>query len=107
VIPMLGLEKMLDDGVPQATLDRVAPGVKTKDVNNLMGALDRAIPGLGKVVKQNVNVGVVAGINSLGKEAELEGKKARAFPLRFVDGTVYVGPLKVGQIPPLFSAASP
>jgi hypothetical protein len=107
VIPMLGLEKMLDDGVPQATLDRVAPGVKSKDVSNLMGALDRAIPGLGKVVKQNVNVGVVAGINSLGKEAELEGKKARAFPLRFVDGTVYIGALKVGQIPPLFSAASP
>jgi hypothetical protein len=67
-----------------------------------MGALDRAIPGLGKVVKQNVNVGVMAGINSLGKEAELEGKKARAFPLRFVDGAVYIGPLKVGQIPPLF-----
>jgi hypothetical protein len=107
VIPMLGLEKMLDDGVPQATLDRVAPGVKTKDVSNLMGALDRAIPGLGKVVKQNVNVGVVAGINSLGKEAELEGKKARAFPLRFVDGTVYLGALKVGQIPPLFSAVNP
>jgi hypothetical protein len=102
VIPALGLEKMLDDGVPQATLDRVAPGVKTKDVSNLLGALDRAIPGLGKVVKQNVNVGVMAGINSLGKEAELEGKKARAFPLRFVDGTVYIGPLKVGQIPPLF-----
>jgi hypothetical protein len=35
------------------------------------------LPGLGKVVKQNVNVGVAAGINALGKEAELEGKKAR------------------------------
>ena len=107
VIPALGLDKMLDEGVPQATLDRVAPGVKSKDVSNLMGALDRAIPGLGKVVKQNVNVGVMAGINSLGKEAELEGKKARAFPLRFVDGAVYIGPLKVGQIPPLFSAVNP
>jgi hypothetical protein len=53
-------------------------------------------------VKQNVNVGVAAGINSLGKEAELKGKKARAFLLRFVDGTVYVGPLKVGEIPPPF-----
>jgi hypothetical protein len=102
VIPALGLEKMLDEGVPQATLDRVAPGVKTQDVNNLLGALDRAIPGLGKVVKQNANVGVAAGINALGKEAVLEGKKARAFPLRFVDGTVFLGPLKVGQIPPLF-----
>jgi hypothetical protein len=102
VIPALGIEKMLEEGVPQATLDRVAPGVKTQDVNNLMGALDRAIPGLGKVVRQNANVGVAAGINSLGKEATLEGKKARAFPLRFVDGAVFLGPLKVGQIPPLF-----
>jgi hypothetical protein len=102
VIPALGIEKMLDDGVPQATLDRVAPGVKTQDLNNLFGALDRAIPGLGKVVKQNANVGVAVGINALGKEAVLEGKKARAFPLRFVDGTVFLGPLKVGQIPPLF-----
>jgi hypothetical protein len=102
VIAALGIEKMLDDGVPQATLDRVAPGVRTQDVNNLFGALDRAIPGLGKVVRQNANVGVAAGINALGKEAVLEGKKARAFPLRFVDGAVFLGPMKVGQVPPLF-----
>ena len=102
VIPALGIEKMLEEGVPQATLDRVAPGVRTQDVNNLFGALDRAIPGLGKVVKQNANVGVAAGINALGKEAVLEGKKARSFPLRFVDGAVFLGPLKVAQTPPLF-----
>jgi len=102
VIPALGIEKMLDEGVPQSTLDRLAPGVKTQDLNNLFGALDRAIPGLGKAVKQNANVGVAAGINALGREAVLEGKKARAFPLRFVDGAVYLGPLRVGQIPPLF-----
>ncbi|NOJ48752.1 DUF2125 domain-containing protein [Bradyrhizobium archetypum] len=102
VIPLLGIEKMLEEGVPQATLDRVAPGVRTQDLNNLFGALDKAIPGLGKVVKQNANAGVTAGINALGKEAELEGKKARAFPMRFVDGTVFLGPIKVGQVPPLF-----
>lgn len=102
VIPALGIEKMLDEGVPQATLDRVAPGVKTQDVSNLLGALDRAIPGLGKVVKQNANVGVAAGINALGKEAVLEGRKARTFPLRFANGAVFLGPLKVGQVPPLF-----
>jgi hypothetical protein len=102
VIPALGIEKMLDEGVPQATLDRVAPGVKSSDVHNLLGALDRAIPGLGKVVKQNANLGVAAGINALGTEAVLEGKKARAFPLRFVDGAVFLGPLKVAQIPALY-----
>ncbi len=102
VIPALGIDKMLEDGVPQATLDRVAPGVKSQDLNNLFGALDRAIPGLGKVVKQNATVGVTAGLNALGKDAELEGRKARAFPLRFVDGAVFLGPLKVAQTPPLF-----
>jgi len=102
VIPALGIDKMLEQGVPQATLDRVAPGVKSKDLTNLFSALDRAIPGLGKAVQQNANVGVAAGINSLGIEAELEGKKARAFPLRFVDGAVFFGPLKVAQVPPLF-----
>jgi hypothetical protein len=102
IIPALGLEKMLEEGVPQSALDRVAPGVKTQDVNNLLGALDRAIPGLGKVVKQNANVGVAAAINSLGKGATLEGKPARTFPLRFADGAVYLGPIKVGQVPPLF-----
>jgi hypothetical protein len=102
VIAALGIDKMLDEGVPQATLDRVAPGVKTQDVSNLLGALDRAIPGLGKMVKQGANIGVAAGVNALGTDAVLEGRKARAFPLRFVDGSVYLGPLKVGQVSPLF-----
>jgi hypothetical protein len=102
VVAALGIEKMLEEGVPQATLDRIAPGVKTQDLNNLFGALDRAIPGLGKAVKQNAYVGVAAGLNALGKEAVLEGKKARSFPLRFVDGAVLLGPVKVAEIPPLF-----
>jgi hypothetical protein len=102
VVSALGIDKMLEQGVPQATLDRVAPGMKTKDLNNLMGALDRAIPGLGRAVRQNANVGVAAGINALGKEAVLEGRPARAFPLRFSDGWVFLGPLKIAQTQPLF-----
>ena len=102
LIPALGIEQMLEQGVPQGTLDKVAPGVKTQDVDNLFGALDRAIPGLGKAVRENANVGVAAGLAAIGKEATLEGKKARSFPLRFVNGVVFVGPLKVAQTPPLF-----
>ena len=102
VIPALGIDKMLEQGVPQATLDKVAPGVKTKDIDNLFGALDRAIPGLGKAVRENANVGVTAGLNAIGQEATLEGKKARSFPLRFVNGAVFIGQLKVAQTPPLF-----
>lgn len=102
VIPLLGIEKVLEEGVPQATLDRLAPGVKAQDVNNLLGSLDKMIPGLGKVVRQNAGAGLAAVVNSLGSPAELEGKPARSFPLRFADGAVLLGPVKVGQVPPLF-----
>ena len=40
---------------------------------------------------QNANFGVVAGVSALGTEAVLAGKKARAFPLRFVDHAVSWG----------------
>jgi hypothetical protein len=80
----------------------VAPGVKSQDLTKLFGALDRAIPGLGKAVRQNANVGIAAGLNALGQEATLEGKKARSFPLKFVDGAIFLGPFKVAQTPPLF-----
>lgn len=102
VVPKLGIDKVLEEGVSQSTLDRLAPGVRANDVNNVLGALDRAIPGLGRVVRQNANVGVAAGINALGQEATLEGRPARAVPLRFVDGAVMLGPIKVAQMKPLF-----
>ncbi|WP_322514577.1 DUF2125 domain-containing protein [Rhodopseudomonas palustris] len=102
VIPKLGIDKVLEEGVSQSTIDRLAPGVRANDVNNMLGALDRAIPGLGRVVRQNANVGVAAGINALGQEATLEGRPARAVPLRFVDGAVMLGPIKVAQMKPLF-----
>lgn len=102
IVPALGIDKLLESGVPQSTLDKVAPGVSAQDVNNVIGALDRMIPGLTKVVRQNAGAGVAAGINSFGTEAMLEGRKARAFPLRFVDGMVYLGALKIAQTPPLY-----
>jgi len=102
IVPLLGIEALLEEGVPQATLDRVAPGIKAGDVDSLFGSLDKMIPGLGKVVRQNAGAGIAAVVNSLGTAAELEGKPARSFPLRFVDGAVLLGPIKIGQVPPLF-----
>lgn len=98
----LGIDKLLEIGVPQETLDRLAPGLKSQDVNNILGALDRAIPGLGNFARKNAGAGLAAGVNSIGTAAMLEGRPARAFPLKFVDGAVFFGPLRVAQIPPLF-----
>lgn len=101
-VAALGIDKLLEMGVPQEALDRIAPGVKSQDVNNILGALDRAIPGLGNFARKNAGAGLAAGVNSIGQPATLEGKPARTFPLKFVDGAVYLGPLRVAQVPPLF-----
>ena len=56
VIPKLGIDQVLEQGVSQSAVDRIAPGVRAKDVNSVLGALDRAIPGLGRVVRQNMPI---------------------------------------------------
>ncbi len=102
IIPALGLDKLLQEGVPQDRLDRIAPGVDAGKINNALSALDRLVPGLGNVARQHVNTGVQAGLTMIGKPTELEGKKAIAVPLRFANGAIMLGPVQVGRMPALF-----
>lgn len=102
LVPALGLDKLLAQGIPQSAVDRFAPGVNARDVNNVINSLDRLIPGLGNVARERAGSVAVAGIASLGQPTTLEGKRAIALPLRFVDGAVFLGPLQVGLTPALF-----
>ena len=68
-------------------------------VGATLSALDRLIPGLGGIARQNAAPGLVA---ALGQKTVLEGKPAVAFPVRFADGTVFLGPFQVGVVPPVF-----
>ena len=68
----------------------------------MIGSLDRIIPGLGNIARNNAGSIAAAGINALGEPATLEGKRALSLPLRFVDGVVFIGPLQVAQTPALF-----
>lgn len=102
VIPALGLDKILNGTVPQATLDRVAPGLKSQDVDNALNALDRLVPGLGGMVRQQAPSAMAAGVTMLGEKTTLEGKPAQAIPLRFADGGMFLGPVRLGDAPKLF-----
>ncbi len=102
IVPALGIDKILEQGVPQETLDRLAPGLKTEQVDRLMGTLDRMLPGLGNVVRQKAPAALSAGVAMIGQKTTLEGKPAQAFPLRFAQGAVYLGPFRFAQTPPLF-----
>lgn len=99
IVPALGLEKALAEGAPPSN---VAPGVSTQDVNKVIDSLDRFIPGLGKVARKNANAGLIAGLNLIGQQTTLEGRPARAVTLRFMDGALLLGPLRVAQTPALF-----
>ena len=89
-LPALGLERLL------------APETASPQLNRAFGALDRIMPGLGKVARQNAGPALVAGINIMGEPAELEGQRAVTLPLRFSDGAVSLGPVMIGYMPPLY-----
>jgi hypothetical protein len=72
------------------------------NIGTRLDSLDRFIPGLGRLARQNATPGTVAALNAIGKRTTLEGKQATALPLRFSDGQVLLGPIPVGRVPPLF-----
>jgi hypothetical protein len=95
LLQVLGVDRMIAQAVPQATIDKLAPG------------LDRVMPGLGGLLRGNTGAasGGAAALGAAavgGKPTELDGQRAITMLLRLSDGTAYLGPLKVGQIPPLF-----
>lgn len=95
-ITMAGLEQFLVAiGVQQRV--QTAPSM-----DRIAGALDRLAPGLGDVARQQAGTSISVGINLLGEQTTLEGKRAVTLPLRFNDGAVYLGPIPIGTTPALF-----
>jgi hypothetical protein len=74
----------------------------SESMDKIVGALDRIMPGLGDVARQQAGTNLSAGINLLGEQTTLEGKRAVALPLRFTDGAAFLGPVPIGNVPPLF-----
>jgi hypothetical protein len=104
IIPLLGLDRAVAQAVRPEALNRFAP------------TLDRLMPGLGNLVRGRDNGGgnapgtgakpdmnMVVGAAVLGgQQTELEGQRAVTVNLRFDDGVAFLGPLKLGQLPPLY-----
>ena len=71
-------------------------------MDRLSGALDRLAPGLGNVARQQIGANISTGINMIGEQTTLEGKRAVTLPLRFEDGVILLGPIRIGDAPALF-----
>ena len=73
------------------------------DMDKVAGALDRLLPGLGDAARQQAtSTNLSLGINLLGEQTTLEGKRAVTLPLRFDDGAILLGPIRIGTAPALF-----
>jgi hypothetical protein len=95
IVPLLGVDKLIGQGV-----DRLSGG--TGSPAQGFGALDRLLPGLGRIVREGANVSLIETIEKMGEPTTLEKKPAVALPLRVADGIVYVGLIPVAEVPPLF-----
>jgi hypothetical protein len=104
LVQIIGIDKLIAQkaqarsggdrtGRPPRGLGQIAPAIDS---------LDRLAPGLGGAIRDRYGSNLVAaGIAMLGTPAELDGKKAVSLPLRFVDGAAFLGPIPLGQTPPL------
>lgn len=99
-VTVAGLDKLL----PALNADQLVrpDSAAAQKLDSAFNSLDRMIPGLGGLARQRAGLGVAAGAALLGEPAELEGRKAVRLPLKFVDGEVHLGPIRLGKVAPLF-----
>ncbi|MFN3347679.1 DUF2125 domain-containing protein [Pseudorhodoplanes sp.] len=80
ILPALGVEALARQG-----------GSRNQRLGAALNLLDQMAPGA-----------VASAVQLLGEQVELEGRRATKIPLRFKDGVATLGPVKLGQTPPLF-----
>ena len=95
IVPQLGIDKLIGQGI-----DRLSGAAGHSGQG--LSALDRLLPGLSGVVSAGANVSVVDDLKKMGQPTEIDGKPATALPLRFADGSVYLGMIRIGEVPALF-----
>jgi len=94
IVPQLGIDRVISQ-----RLDELAgPGQAQQG----LAALDRLVPGLSGVVRQGANATLVDDVKKMGQPTEIDSKPAVALPLRIADGAVYLGLIRIGDVPPLF-----
>lgn len=95
LVPLLGIDRLIAQGI-----DRLAgsDGAAAQGA----AALDRLIPGLGGAIRESANTSVIENLKKMGQPSTIDKQPAITLPVRFADGSIYLGMLRVGEAPPLF-----
>ncbi len=95
IVPLLGIDRLIGQGIDR--LSGADPSVAQG-----LGALDRLMPGLGVAVRETANASLIENIKKMGQPSTVDNRPAVMLPLRFADGSIYLGMLRLGEAPPLF-----
>jgi hypothetical protein len=101
-IAQLRVEQGQTLAIGSGTLNINAQGRVEGQVNLTVAGLEAFINAVGAAAQQRTGFGITLGLGLLGGNKQLEGRPAIALPLRVNNGDVLLGPIKLGQIPPLF-----
>jgi hypothetical protein len=95
IVPLLGVDRLIEQGIDQLS---GTEGSAQQGIN----ALNQLIPGLGGVIRQSANASLIETVKKMGEPTTLDDQPATLLPLRFVDGSIYLGMLRLGEAPPLY-----
>lgn len=95
IVPLIGFDQMLAHGLGQLS---GTPDGGTQGMN----ALDQLVPGLRNALRQTANAGLIETLKQMGEPGTIGKQPAIVLPLRLSDGGIYLGMLRVGEVPPLF-----
>jgi hypothetical protein len=95
IVPQLGIDRAIN-----RTIDKLA-GDKGGGAQGL-NMLDQLMPGLGGAIRSTANASVIDSLNKMGQPTVIDNKPAIMLPLRFSDGSAYLGMIPLGDVPPLF-----
>jgi hypothetical protein len=95
IVPLLGIDRLIGHGIDRLTAQNGEPPQG-------LNALDRLVPGLSGVVRDSANASLIDNLKKMGQPTDIDKKPAIVLPLRFSDGSVYLGMLRLGEVPALF-----
>jgi len=95
IVPLLGIDQLIGQGIDRLTGGGGSPAQG-------LNALDRLLPGLSGVVRDQTNTNLIDNIKKMGQPTEIDKKPAIALPLRVADGVIYLGIIPVAVVPALF-----
>ena len=88
IVPLIGIDRMLGQSLGQLSVGN--------------GTLEQLVPGLSETIRTTTTATLIDNLKKMGEPTSIDNQPAVVLPLRFADGAIYLGMLRIGEAPALF-----